>query len=254
MVYDSLTDIPRNLKEGIDWLIALRGTHAGNNFKAMGAAVYNFLADKPVGFTEVPALEEVKVITKEFLEQEELKDLWPANAMLTRFDRPVDKNPPALAKFFKSVNRNQYTNVVKDGGITSKTIADTLAKSVFGFEKFLKGIKDPGQYKSAYSSEATWDASCAKNPEDCAAVFVGIAPMLYAGLYSLIDASYKDWMDWLKCNKRNINLGNLLKAVGYVVPERRDELSDSDVRTALSGVSSHILETLYDLSGFWAFY
>ncbi|GBE61682.1 hypothetical protein, conserved [Babesia ovata] len=254
MVYTSLTEVPRNLKEGVDWLIALKGTDAKNNLKAMGAALFNFLAGTPVGYTEVPALENIKLITKEFMEIPALKYLWPARAMLRKFNDPKYKECGVLARWFADVQKSDYTNVVDAGHLTAEPMAENLGKVVDGCERFLESIKIPDQYKSAYSPEATWEASCAKDPEACAVILVGIAPMLYTGLRSLNVASeaesYRRQI-WLQSP---ISLTDVVKAVGYKDPGCRDDLSDSDILKALKGVSYQTLVTLYDLSGFWAFY
>ncbi|GBE59234.1 hypothetical protein, conserved [Babesia ovata] len=131
MVYNSL-EAPHNLKEGVDWLMALKGDDSEKNLAALGAAVHKFLADKPVGKMEVPALESVKLITKEFLEQPELKNMWPASELLGRFNKPMNKNFVGSAKCFYNVDESDYTNVVKARRLTSKTIAEKLGKIVAG--------------------------------------------------------------------------------------------------------------------------
>ncbi|GBE58638.1 hypothetical protein, conserved [Babesia ovata] len=251
MVYDSLTEAPHNLKEGIDWLVALKGTDAERNLKAMSAALHKFLADKPVGKMEVPALEDIKKSTKEFIGQQSVKDLWPASELLGRFSKRMNKS--IHFKFFGTVDESDYKNVVKSRGLKPEDIAANLAKAVDGCEKFLEKIKSADQYKSAYSSEATWEASCAKDPEACAVVLVGIAPMLYTGLRSLRFASHASRFNWVPFSKK-INLGSVLEALGYKGAERRANMSGSYVFEALENVKLKMLITLYDLSGFWAFY
>ncbi|CDR95427.1 hypothetical protein BBBOND_0205850 [Babesia bigemina] len=44
MVYTSLTEVPHNLKEGIDWLVALKGTYGENNLKTIVGAIQKFLS------------------------------------------------------------------------------------------------------------------------------------------------------------------------------------------------------------------
>ncbi|GBE58906.1 hypothetical protein, conserved [Babesia ovata] len=253
MVYSSLTDIPRNLKEGIDWLIALRGTDAEKNLKALGEALYKFLADKPVGKRELPALENVKLISKKFLEKPELKDMWPASELLGRFNKPMNKNFVGLAKCFNNADESDYKNVVKARRLTPKTIAEKLGKIVAGCEKLLESVKNPEQYYSSYTSEATWEASCAENPEACAVVLVGIAPMLYTGLRSLREES-KVGTGVLPLSGKGKPMGKVLKAVGYKESEYRAGMTGLSIRNALKGLTLEVLDTIYDLCGFWAFY
>ncbi|CDR96269.1 hypothetical protein BBBOND_0301730 [Babesia bigemina] len=252
MVYYSLTEAPHNLKEGIDWLIALKGTDAESNIAALGAAVYDFLADKPVGFTKVPVLEEVKQITKEFMEQEQLKDLWPARELLWRFDNSANKHSSYLGRNF-IVDESDHANIITAHGVETKDIAQDLTEVVDGCEKFLTQIKSTDLYVSAYNSEATWEASCSENPEDCAAVFVGIAPMLYAGLRSLRSANNTGALEYIGI-KKETNLETILDAMGYEESDLQSDVDRSYILKALRSVNLRMLSTLFNLSGFWAFY
>ncbi|CDR97894.1 hypothetical protein BBBOND_0403820 [Babesia bigemina] len=254
MVFNSLTEAPHNLKEGIDWLIAVKGTDAGKNIAALGDAVHKLLADKPVGYTDVPALEKVKRISKEFLEQPELVEKWPANNVLVKFNKPIDRKPQFFQKLFRSVDKCDYTNVVKETPLSASTITQKLGKAVNGFEKFLGKITSAEQYESAYSSEATWEKSCSEKPEDCAAVFVGIAPMLWAGIRTLDDASYPGDFSWLGLgNKKNVS-AKLLSALGFKDAGCLSNTTAPNVSSAVAIVKNNGLQTFHDLSGFWAFY
>ncbi|CDR97956.1 hypothetical protein BBBOND_0404440 [Babesia bigemina] len=253
MVYKSLTEAPHNLKEGIDWLIAVKGDDAANNLMAIGTAVHKFLADKPVGFAEVPALENVKRISKEFLGKPELKDQWPVNFMLRKFNQPMDKNPNIFVKIFGDVEESDYKNVIQDKSVSAETIAKDIGDVVNCCEQFLEKVKIPDQYKSAYSSEATWDASCAKDPESCAIILVGIAPMLYAGLNSLMASCIAAFFRGLN-SKAHRPTQQLLQALGCIEPECRAGISVPNIIMALGGMDKSVMTTIYDLSGFWAFY
>ncbi|GBE61791.1 hypothetical protein, conserved [Babesia ovata] len=220
MVYNSLTEAPRNLKEGIDWLMAVKGTNIMKTSKAMGAALHKFLGI-------------VKLISMEFLEQEELKDQKFVKKVLEMINGSTDRKPGDFAKTM---------------GSNPDAVAQNLRYVVDGCEKFLNHIKNPDQYKSAYSPEVTWDASCSASPEDCAAVFVGMAPMLYAGLLSLWDAGRSNPLKWLKRNKKS--LAEVLKAVGYDEPECRTPITASNVINSLRNVDKESLDRLYNLAGF----
>ncbi|GBE59286.1 hypothetical protein, conserved [Babesia ovata] len=251
MVYTSLIEAPRNFKEGVDWLVALRGTNGRKNLAAMGAAVYDFLADKPVGLLLVPSLEKVKRLSKEFLEQKDLEDKSYVKDLLGKFDGPMDKNSRSL-KHLSGNFGSDYKNVVKSRGFKPDDIARNVGAIVSNCEMLLKNIKNPDHYNSAYSSEATWEASCAENPEACAVVLVGIAPMLYAGLVSLWDATNPVMFG--STTTADADLRKLVKALGYVEPECRDSLNRFNVRRALVDMNKIILPTIYEIAGFWAFY
>ncbi|CDR96425.1 hypothetical protein BBBOND_0303290 [Babesia bigemina] len=253
MVYNSLTEAPRNLKEGIDWLVAVKGTDAESNIAALGEAVHKFLADKPVGSMQVPALEKIKLITKEFIGQKNLKGSWFVKNITKRVGSGLGKTYDTLVKDLGYVRDSDYQNVVDAEGVNADTIVENLNKVMDGTEKFLDDIKNPNQYTSAYSSKATWEASCAKDPEACAVVLVGIAPMLYTGLRHLRTAS-SEQAGLLQIFYGKKSLMNLLNAAGYNESECRSGISAGNVVNALRGVNDSVLYILYDLAGFWAFY
>ncbi|CDR97340.1 hypothetical protein BBBOND_0312430 [Babesia bigemina] len=250
MVYNSLTEAPHNLKEGIDWLIAVKGTAAKSNLAAMGAAVHKFLVDKPVGHTVVPALEVVKLNVKDFMDQNELKNMPYVKELRSRYSSPVRKYGTPF--FIHRADESIYKNIVKTRKMRPDIITNKVTDVVYGCEKFLNTIKVDNKYESAYSSEATWEKSCSEKPEDCAAVFVGIAPMLCAGLRSLRIASDSGSLSCL--GKSKTNVGNILSALGYNDPKCIYNSNASYVYNALKNLRLRMFLTLYDLSGFWAFY
>ncbi|GBE62101.1 hypothetical protein, conserved [Babesia ovata] len=252
MVYNSLTEAPRNLKEGIDWLMALKGTSKFNT-QALGFAVHRILADTSVGLLRVPAIEKVKRVSKEFLEQKELKGRPYVKNLLSRFREPMNKTDGMELKRMFSVGRSDYVNLVKSEGIKPEDIAKDLGQILDACEKFLDEIKNPDQYESAYSPEATWAKSCSKSPEACAVIFVGIAPMLEAGLRSLRCAS-RDAASLLSHYDKKKHLKKLMKALGYGESECRANMSASYIFKASENVGYIMLGKIYDLAGFWAFY
>ncbi|CDR93805.1 hypothetical protein BBBOND_0101340 [Babesia bigemina] len=216
MVYTSLTNVPRNFKEAIDWLMAVRGDGAKSNVAALGAALFSSLADKTVDKMEMPALEEVKHVTKKFLDQPELRNQWFVGGLVKRYNDLINKSPGGLAKYFRVVDESDE-NVLKGKGITAGSIVENLDDVVYGTEIFLDDIKSPGEYESAYSPEATCSKSCTQKPEDCAAVF------------------------------------ELIQALGYVEPECRAGMTASYVGRALSGFDADTTDFICDMSGFWVF-
>ncbi|GBE59612.1 hypothetical protein, conserved [Babesia ovata] len=253
MAYNSLTEAPHNLKEGIDWLMAVKGTDAEKNLKAVGEAIHHLLKRHPVGLTVLPSLENVKYFSQRFMKKQEFRDLPFVKELLERYKAPMNKNPKRLPTISMGKNESDYKNVVRAWGLTAKKVADKVSRAVDACEKFLEDVKLPDQYKSAYSSEATWDASCAQDPEACAVVFVGIAPMLYAGLRSLKEAS-KAATAYVADPMEETRLRDVLKSAGYKEPECSERMTGSDIHKALSGVHKDVLDIIYNFAGFWAFY
>ncbi|GBE61638.1 hypothetical protein, conserved [Babesia ovata] len=249
MAYNSLTEAPHDLKEGIDWLMALKGADAGKNLAAMGVAVHDLLADGPVASGVLPALESVRRISKEFVEQPELKDMWPTNELVEMFNRSINRKLGNNSTLLRGIDDNDKKDIEARDFI-AETIANDLGDVLQTTEKFLGDIKDPAHYMPAYSSEATWDASCAKDPEACAVVLVGIAPMLYAGVFTLWTVINGDFfIDETPVGVED--LGNVMKALGFVEPEYRTSQSRRNLLHALRGMHKTLLATMYDLSGFW---
>ncbi|GBE61103.1 hypothetical protein, conserved [Babesia ovata] len=255
MVYHSLTQAPQNLKEAIDWLMALKGPYSKLTIQAMGAAIYDFLSDKPVGKMEVPALEEVKLISRSFLRKSQLQNHWSVERLVGRFSVRMSKSDGGLAcNGHKDYLESDHVNVVRARRATPRTIAKNIGEVVHATGKFLDEIKNPAEYKSAYGPEVNWIQSCVNDPEACAVVFVGIAPMLYTGLSSLRVACNEEALTYARLTNKSSSLGEVLEAVGCKEPECRADMSTSGVTWALRGVNREILNIIYDLAGFWAFY
>ncbi|CDR93817.1 hypothetical protein BBBOND_0101460 [Babesia bigemina] len=186
-----------------------------------------------------------------FLDQPELANQWFVGGLVKRCNDLINKSPGGLAKYFRVVDESDE-NVVKGKGITAGAIVENLDKVVHGTEIFLDDIKSPGEYESAYSPEAAWSKSCTQKPEDCAAVFVGIAPMLRASISSLNAAVFAAKLrlpPFIACKR----MQQLTQALGYVEPQRRAGMSGFDVPKALRGLYLRTLITLCDFTGFWAF-
>ncbi|CDR96361.1 hypothetical protein BBBOND_0302650 [Babesia bigemina] len=238
MAHNSLTDAPRNFREGIDWLLALKGTDAEDNLKALGTALYDFLSKPHPGSTQIQSLENVKNASKTFMADQEFKDQKPIQNTLGMLIGTVKRTP------------GEFTNSKR---LTAETIAEKLSNVADACDQFLDDIKDHNQYNSAYGAEATWDASCAKDPEACAVVLVGMAPMLYAGIQSLRKMSNRGmWLDqnYVECKR----VRALVKAFGYDRLEVRSLMTDSYVSWALRSINKKTLATLKDLAGICAFY
>ncbi|GBE60894.1 hypothetical protein, conserved [Babesia ovata] len=258
MAYNSLTEPPRNLKEGVDWLMALKGTDAEKNLKAFGAAVHKFLADKPVGLMKVPAIENVKPITKAFIGQEELKSQPFATKLFEKFNGPVKKEKPGffgkLKQYYNtSYIESDYSNIIEFKDADAETVTNALHQLTSFCEQLLEDAKIADKYESAYSGKATWAKSCSKKPENCAALFVGIAPMLYTGLRTLRETCQSAFQDWEESYAEK-RVGEVMQALGYKEPECRATLSTLDISSVWADVPIRVLGLLYDLSGFWAFY
>ncbi|GBE60843.1 hypothetical protein, conserved [Babesia ovata] len=132
MVYDSLTEAPRNVKECIDWLIALKGKDGEKNLKALGDAIHKFLADKPVGKMKVAALEKIKNISKKFLKKPCLKKLRHVKVILRKFSKSLHKNPDKRYKrpfHFQPIDNE---NIIQTKGLTAGTIAEDLGDVLSG--------------------------------------------------------------------------------------------------------------------------
>ncbi|CDR96787.1 hypothetical protein BBBOND_0306910 [Babesia bigemina] len=252
MLYNSLTDIPRNLKEGIDWLMAVKGSCDENNWKAMVGAVHHLFSKHSARYQQLPALEKIKSVAKEFLQKPGLRDNVVAKEVLELFDtldsaaKTGEKASP-----YKYYDENGHAIRVK--GAKPEYIEQTLRKVVDGCEKFLEDIKRPETYRSAYSSEATWEASCSEKPEDCAVVLVGIAPMLYAGLQSLSDVAEQD-NGWFISVTTYKNPGEVLIPLGYYSSECRADLNGAEIFRIFNSLDEDLFHKTYALAGFDTFY
>ncbi|GBE59610.1 hypothetical protein, conserved [Babesia ovata] len=246
MQFDSLTMVPRNLKEAIDWLLATEVNEDSKIWWSMGQALTSLFERQPAGVKVLPALEVIKQVSKDFLEQKELRSLPFVKSLLQKFYQPKSNTTGDGPEI-------QKKHVGSARGVGPRTMARSVCRTLYVCDLFLDDIKHPDQYTSAYDSEVTWFGSCKDNPEACAVVFVGIAPMLYAGLRSLKEAS-KAALEEGPGSKAELRLAELLKAVGYDEPECKEDLTAPDVHKALRGVDMPMLYTIYDFAGVWGFY
>ncbi|CDR96671.1 hypothetical protein BBBOND_0305750 [Babesia bigemina] len=253
MVYSSLKGIPRDFREGVDWILALKGSHPDVTLGMLADAVHRLLVRHPVGYTEIPALEKVKSVAQKFFEQKSFKHDPFAEMLLKRYNARMPKDPMGLAKSLKFYLESDYRNVIAAHDVRPQRIAGRLRRVADACERFLNDIKSADSYRSTYTSRATWDVSCAKDPETCAAIFVGIAPMLFTGLLYLMEAD-----EYASRVERNYEvekqLEDLLRSLGYGKPECKDRIDGPLFTVAVRDINDTILDTLYDLAGFWAFY
>ncbi|CDR95275.1 hypothetical protein BBBOND_0204330 [Babesia bigemina] len=252
MVYTSLTEAPHNLKEGIDWLMALKGTSDENNLMHMVGTIHHLFSDHSAGNNPLPSLDKIKSISKEFLEKPELRDNMLVRILLSRFYTPASAANTGSRHYWHR-QFNEYGRVVGVKGAEPEYIKDCLSNVMDGFGKLLDDIKTPDQYESSYSSEATWEASCAKNPEACAVVLVGIAPMLYAGLISLWGTTESKTGEFHRYAGSR-SFGEVLRALGYVQPQCRSDINGSEIFKNFKGLDDDLLHNTYDLAGFDVFY
>ncbi|CDR94509.1 hypothetical protein BBBOND_0108070 [Babesia bigemina] len=253
VVYNSLIYVPRNFKEAVDWLIAVRGDDGMKHLKALGAALYDFYAHMSGRFTEVSDLDKVIRVSREFLEQEKLKKRRSVKRILIKLNDRLRKTPDQLAKDIGSADDTEKEKYLQTKGLTADTIAEKLCCVVDACAEFLGRIKNRSHYKSAYSPQATSDASFSAHPETGVVIFVGIAPMLCASILALEMASFRAVLRLppFIAYKR---MQELIQALGYVEPECRAGMTASYVVDALGDFESETTDFIYRLAGFWAFY
>ncbi|CDR95703.1 hypothetical protein BBBOND_0208570 [Babesia bigemina] len=246
MPFDSLTMVPRDLKEAIDWLLATKVNEDSRTWWSMGLGLTRMYERQPAAVKMLPALEVIKQITKDFLERKEIRNQKFVRSVLDRINKPSSNttgNDPQSLK----------VHVGSARGVGPRTLARSACKALYVCDMFLDDIKDHEKYRSAYASDVTWEESCDEYPEACAVVLVGIAPILYVGLRSLKEAA-KAAVEAGPGSKEEIHLAKVMKAVGYTVPQCRSDLTSLDIRKALRGLDVPMLAVIYDFSGFWGLY
>ncbi|CDR93709.1 hypothetical protein BBBOND_0100380 [Babesia bigemina] len=251
VVYQSLVHIPRNFKEAVDWLIAVRGDDAEGNLAALGAALYDLYVHMSGRSIEWSALDKVIRVSREFLEQEKLKKRLFVNMILFLLDERLRVTPNILTTTVVSEDDTENEKYLQKKGLTADTIAEKLCCVVDACAEFLGRIKNRSHYKSAYSPQATWDASFSAHPESGAVMFVGMAPMLVASISSLNAAVFAAKLR-LPPFIAYKSMQELIQALGYVEPECRAGMTASCVGRALSGFDVETITFLYQLAGFWA--
>ncbi|CDR97669.1 hypothetical protein BBBOND_0401610 [Babesia bigemina] len=252
VVYNSLMYVPRNFKEAVDWLIAVRGDDAERNLATLGAAIYDLYVHMSGRSTEWSNLDKAIRFSIDFLEQEKLKKHLYVKMILAILSYRVNITPNVLTNIIVSAYDTENQRFLHKNGLTADTIAEKLCYVVDACAEFLGRIKNRSHYNSAYSPQATWDALFSAHPETGAVIFVGIAPMLVAGLLSLRSASLAGKLKSspLIASKR---MQELIQALGYVEPQLCAGMTASYVGRALGGFTYETINFIFDLAGFWTF-
>ncbi|GIX65038.1 uncharacterized protein BcabD6B2_44730 [Babesia caballi] len=252
MGYPTLTVVPSNLKEAIDWLDAVKNNGDPADIISLGAAVHDLLYRYPSEPGKLAFVEEVKAIVKKFFEKPELVELEPIHSVLQRYYNSHCDDQGGWSYFFWSSKPNEPTNVVVDQCLTTDDVTEVIDSLACRIEDFTSRLKPSGNDVSAYDSTANWADSCDADERLCAEIFVGIAPLYYAGLRALAaickTAHHVAGPIGVEGNK----LGALLSHMGFTVSSSDTDTRGEDICKSLA-LPKETLNDVYDLAGFYAF-
>ncbi|GIX61893.1 uncharacterized protein BcabD6B2_13280 [Babesia caballi] len=171
---------------------------------------------------------------------------------------PVEVATEALADQDEVENADEDQQMSMQGFLASKLTSSEITKavknSVDSISGLLKKIRKTSTYESAYGKDATWEKCCAPEPNRCAEVMIGIAPLFYATLHQLRYVSLFT-NGSVKIADESKKVGAFLKNAGFDMERDVNAKKTVEVfRYNLNFLKDPFLSKLLELGGFVSVY
>ncbi|GIX66089.1 variant erythrocyte surface antigen-1 family protein [Babesia caballi] len=253
----SLTDPPKNLKEAIDWVIQIKDDNEA--IKGLAKELQELL--KHDG-SEVA----MKVLDRYRLVSESvIKGLEDANSKIQQTKEKfyftytaLNNLSQGLKPFFSGSAAISTRDVEKVKAWVSSIKDDELKQLITGFAEGLKTFVAQGtgilqaSNNSAYNSAPSWNTLTPSAKTDCAAILLGIMPVVYIGLtylYWQCDGT-GGWTQEKLDSSSGSDQGTLkqyMEALGYK-ENLNNKTGKSLVDDIMNSMFSNELRTAYGLS------
>ncbi|GIX64523.1 variant erythrocyte surface antigen-1 family protein [Babesia caballi] len=186
----SLTAPPRDLKEAIDWVTKINELSAIHELaqqldallKHDGSEVAMIVLDKYRLVSE-SVIEGLKSHTTEKNRLISTTSQWGFSvpqAILHNLSKGLDPFPSGSAAISRE-KAERWVETVQEKSL--ETLIESLANGLEAFVKPTSGILTSPSIASAYSqADAKWESLQASEHKDCAAILIGIMPVVYFGL------------------------------------------------------------------------
>ncbi|ORM41114.1 uncharacterized protein BXIN_0446 [Babesia sp. Xinjiang] len=269
MVHASLLEYPTNYKEAIDWLVAIR---TSGGIKELGAAVVNLFAEQSYDDEFMALIKEIRLKVKRYLRQSGFSD-QPAVRIILKLlpdesEYPIEVgSPPTITEIEEAIECQHPSHKEEKGvpiadkseshkpkpilprNISDADVIKAISDSADQYDKLLRKLWKSKTYEHSYDVTATWEQSCAPEPQTCAKIFVGIAPMLAAGTCALRHiALFASENDLIADSTKKV--GSFLKAAGFHIG--RDINAKKTVgifRFNMSFADNRFINNLREVSG-----
>ncbi|GIX66045.1 variant erythrocyte surface antigen-1 family protein [Babesia caballi] len=254
-----LIDAPENLKEAIDWVIQIKDDNEA--IKGLAKELQELLKHDGSDVA-VKVLETYRLVSKTVIEK-----LVDANKGISQQKEKfyftytaLDNLSQGLKPFNPQSNANINANAVKNIGEWVSKVQENSLKNIIptlatGLETFKKGIlQNPSN--SAYKSAPSWNSLTPSAKTDCAAILLGIMPVVYIGLTYLYwqcvpvagNSSNELWQNQKldgsgSSGSGQDSLKNFMAALGYGKTDLNDKNGKSLVNDIMNSMFSNELKT-----------
>ncbi|GIX61604.1 variant erythrocyte surface antigen-1 family protein [Babesia caballi] len=247
-VQKSLTDPPTNLKEAIDWVLQIkRDGHAQDLADALEELLKHDGSEVAVKVLDKYRLASKGVIVGLMSNKpsEPAHGFAVPHAILNKLSLGLEPFHERSAAISRKTLEQWVSSVDKN---TLKTLIDSLVK---GLETFVDSqgsgiVKNP--YTSAYKSDVEWNSLTDSDKRDCAAILLGIMPVVYIGLtYLYWQCEGTNGWDTEQLTDGGSDQGSLKKymeAFGYAENDLNKSTTGGSIATQLMHAFSQ-LQTAY---------
>ncbi|GIX65074.1 variant erythrocyte surface antigen-1 family protein [Babesia caballi] len=233
----SLTTPPTNLKEAIDWVLKIKND---NNAIDKLAEALEELLKHDGSEVALKVLEKYRLVSKSVIEklkpQKSERHFAVPHVILNKLSEGLDPFPSGSQANIRPedvVKVKEWVSSVD--GNTLKQLIETFAG---GLESFRKNILQNPK-NSAYQSDADWNNLTTSDKRDCAAILLGIMPVVYIGLTYLYwqcegtDGWSKQSLTDSGSSSSQDSLKNFMVKLGFEAGKLNQSKKGSDIATHL---------------------
>ncbi|GBE60774.1 hypothetical protein, conserved [Babesia ovata] len=219
-VHFSLLEAPSNLKESLDWIVAVRRCSA---IPMLEKATYTLLLHGTPVLPETASMKEGDMSTNVCSEDTKTncQDIDAESKTITGSTHVADYDvliKPTL--WIENLVMKLYFMDVSAREVKRSDLYRCLAQVSTRIQLTLLNLTKESTYVESYDKTATWRNSCAGNPYKCAEVFVSLLIRVYNNL-NLIKRECKRWLNLdSKLNGAGSRaVGDLFASMGYNVKD-----------------------------------
>ncbi|GIX62550.1 variant erythrocyte surface antigen-1 family protein [Babesia caballi] len=183
----SLPDAPENLKEAIDWVIKIKKHDVINDLaKELDAVLKNDGSE-----VAMKVLDKYRLVSESVIEglvDANLKIQAPKNRFHFTYTA-LNNLSEGLRPFHPQSQANISANAVENvkewvSSIKENTLKTPITELATGLENLKNGILQNSN-DSAYNSASSWKSLTPSDKNDCAAILLGIVPVVYIAITHL---------------------------------------------------------------------
>ncbi|GIX62001.1 variant erythrocyte surface antigen-1 family protein [Babesia caballi] len=246
----SLTEPPKNLKEAIDWVIQIKG-HAQDLAKELDALLKNDGSE-----VALKVLDKYRLVSESVIQglEEANSSIHLAKDRFYFTYTALDNLSQGLKPFVTGSQANINPDDVEQvkewvSSVDKSDLQKRIEALATGIENLKNGIVQTSSYTSVYNSATPLSSLIPSAKTDCAAILLGIMPVVYIGI------TYLYWQcegtgGWAqeKFDSSGSGQGSLkqyMEAFGYTEKYLNDSKRGQEIVTKLKDAFSNELKNAY---------